>query len=859
MSSYFPEVVDNGTSFSKRSELRPSRSNDPADNQFLSRGIGSRAAPRGANFMEDRLCDTSGMIFPNVRDILWDRHYLSKGIMITVPDVIPLVFFSSDCVSDLLAQACSDGAPVVSTLNLDTGGMSAEINTPCQHQGRMFTVQSSPSTAVGGAKKLAVSLPVKLEGGNGSSGGRFGAGCDALEQNLAKSLLLSPEFALKSMMRCSGSLRGASVAGDSDSAMGLRLHCELLLPNCSFQFKALKPLPLFGSPLVASLCAPPNRDVVCQASSYLDGAAYGVRSPSSPHLPSASNFGYATLNQTRKVVLLEESDGNLGCIPLVGVWVRLPDSCACSADPCSQAFLSDFQLWAACVRFVHTNAVRERVLVATGTFLLVVVHRGQVFHYECTLMDGVLSSSGPGANFGSSTQQGVQMRFSRHEFVVSLPSSGQPVSPVLGKFRRCYGTGGDDCRSLGQSDGWRAAASSSPPMEWSGLPAHDEVLEVSTLIPTPRSSLNLPVPTLFRGGSDLIGDASADPTASASCSMDDSYSDSAGDDGGSEDSGSDPIPATTTPKESMLQNTAAVAPPRDIYAPGAKALLITKDLQISALERENAVLRRMLWKQYCAGGGEGRGGQCLTSTDDAEEERRLCADICGGAGNVPADKAAVGVQEFAVGSGSGGGEGEGGSESVSSSSIESSSEEEEEEEPNSEDEVITDPCAGANIPHHTPPAECLLTEHIYTGGIVISEPSSICVPSETTVSIIHTENPLLSLHAQGVEKAEHHAGSSSSASVNSSFCGSVVSESGAVSSSSSDFIRPDAGAGADDSDTADNTPNSLRSSLVYENHNSSEEVSTELLVDDICNLYHESESVVNIELKYINLLKQSQV
>jgi hypothetical protein len=801
---------------------------------------------RSPDFAADRLRDASGLIFPSVRDILWDRHYLSRGLNITVPDVLPMVYLSVDCIAEMLSQQNTGGGPMVATLCLDDGGTSAEITPPSQPQPRVFVAQTAAGTS-GSAKKLAISLPIRPQ-----EPGYVGACSQGLVQNLAKSLMLSPEFALKSVMRCSGALRGPS----ADSAAGLRLRCELLLPNCSFQYKQLKPLPLFSSPLASALSQPVARDLVSQASSYIDGNTHVVRSLSGAHA-ECSIFGYVTLNQTRKVVLLQEGDGNLGCIPVVGVWVRLPDSFVGGAggatNPASPAFLSDFQLWSACVRFVHTSVVRDRALVAAGTFLLVAVHRGRFHYFECTILDGALGLAA--TDLPSSAQQ----QYSRFEFEVPLPSYGRPLAPVLGKFRRCYDSVDDSfVSSVGAAP---ARCGQSPPMDRSGLPAHDEVLEVSTLMPTPRSSLNLPAPTLLKTSfvvhaePDLVRRVDAgvavDPAVGSSYSdMDDSYSDSADE---SEASSSGSV-SNARPAESLSQTrgtaraatsaTAAVAPPRDLCAPAAKALLITKDLHIAALEKEISVLRRMLWKQYNLSECK----QWLTSAEDEQEEARLRDDICGGApaavasycsSSAPAQETDSVIGSTTAAANAGGGDKSASKCESSESSGEPLSDEEEEEE-----EVVVDPFEGANIPHHAPPSSCLLTDHIFHHGVVISEPSSICIPSEVTVSIIHKENPLLTLHA---------GDRSHTSSVNSSFCGSIASAPGAASSSSSSV----AAVGADDENEGSDA--ALRSSLVYENHNSTEEVSNELLVDDICKLYQESESVINIELKYVNLKKAYHV
>ena len=88
-------------------------------------------------------------------------------------------------------------------------------------------------------------------------------------------------------------------------------------------------------------------------------------------------FGYLTLNQTRKVVFLRENENNIRILPLVGVWIRLADNgetipSIADANNKEQNAMYHPLVWAACVRFCRNrNEIRERVLVADGTFLVV--------------------------------------------------------------------------------------------------------------------------------------------------------------------------------------------------------------------------------------------------------------------------------------------------------------------------------------------------------------------------------------------------------------------------------------------------------------------------------------------------------
>ncbi len=174
--------------------------------------------------------------------------------------------------------------------------------------------------------------------------------------NLNKTLQVDGNFSLKSCMR---------IIGHVDSSTGRpMLHCNLFMPSDVFQFKVLRPLPILISPLFTSL----------------------MRLEMESGREMASSFGYLTLNQTRKVVFLSTHDSNVQLLPLVGVWVNLPASavaCGAGTDVAVTARSAVYHplVWAACVRFCHnTREIKERVLVAAGTFLLVFVFGNFVFN-----------------------------------------------------------------------------------------------------------------------------------------------------------------------------------------------------------------------------------------------------------------------------------------------------------------------------------------------------------------------------------------------------------------------------------------------------------------------------------------------
>ncbi|XP_077680957.1 SCL-interrupting locus protein isoform X3 [Eretmochelys imbricata] len=117
--------------------------------------------------------------------------------------------------------------------------------------------------------------------------------------------------------------------------------------------------------------------------------------------------GYLTMDQTRKLLLVLESDPKAYALPLVGIWLS------------GITHIYNPQVWACCLRYLFSSSVQERVLSESGSFLIVLyslTHKAPEF-YECLPCSG-------------QTELGFQLLTSKetlHLFKNVEPSDKHPI------------------------------------------------------------------------------------------------------------------------------------------------------------------------------------------------------------------------------------------------------------------------------------------------------------------------------------------------------------------------------------------------------------------------------------------------
>uniref|UniRef100_A0A8C6XJK0 STIL centriolar assembly protein n=1 Tax=Naja naja TaxID=35670 RepID=A0A8C6XJK0_NAJNA len=96
------------------------------------------------------------------------------------------------------------------------------------------------------------------------------------------------------------------------------------------------------------------------------------------HIQGTYKYGYLSMDQTRKLLLILESDPKACTLPLIGIWVNGP------------VHIHNPQVWAFCLRYLYSSSIQERVFSETGRFLVVLIalnHKDPKF-YECLPYDG---------------------------------------------------------------------------------------------------------------------------------------------------------------------------------------------------------------------------------------------------------------------------------------------------------------------------------------------------------------------------------------------------------------------------------------------------------------------------------------
>jgi len=336
--------------------------------------------------------------FPITTYILWDRTPLEpeRASLPWRGDSMPLLHISSSVIDKLLADM--DKVP---------SGRDGEGEGEGE-EGRVLlysaieTTNSSSLSLVEGCGLL--SIPIHAAPSSTlllpSSSSSSVSDSAELRSNLLTQLSTTRNFSLKSCMRIRA--RGF-VCNSTSTRLDATLRFEAVVPNVPFLFQRIRPPPLLSTPLSLRL-------TTCEILHA-----------------SEQSMGYLTLNKTRKVVPLLETDPAVSLAPLVGVWVQAP----LRAEGGGGGGIGDVHrnpfVTGACVRFLRDGKIRERAFVEANefgkaTFLFALFTGVSNDFYEVTTTSAQAAASRSDNNDP----------FCSLDFTVDLSRGGEPV---LARFR----------------------------------------------------------------------------------------------------------------------------------------------------------------------------------------------------------------------------------------------------------------------------------------------------------------------------------------------------------------------------------------------------------------------------------------
>ncbi|XP_001493408.3 SCL-interrupting locus protein isoform X1 [Equus caballus] len=155
------------------------------------------------------------------------------------------------------------------------------------------------------------------------------------------------------------SLRAHVTSRESLDSVDFDLHWAAVTLANTFKCTPVKPIPIIPTALARNLSSSLNISQV----------------------QGTYKYGYLTMDETRKLLLLLESDPKVYSLPLVGIWLS------------GIIHIYSPQVWACCLRYMFSTSIQERVFSESGNFIIVlysVTHKDPEF-YECLPCDGRLS------------------------------------------------------------------------------------------------------------------------------------------------------------------------------------------------------------------------------------------------------------------------------------------------------------------------------------------------------------------------------------------------------------------------------------------------------------------------------------
>ncbi|KAM5248018.1 SCL-interrupting locus protein isoform 2-T2 [Ctenodactylus gundi] len=151
------------------------------------------------------------------------------------------------------------------------------------------------------------------------------------------------------------SIRAHITSKESLDSVDFDVHWTAVTLANNFKCAPVKPIPIIPTALARNLSS--NLNISQVQGTY--------------------KYGYLTMDETRKLLLLLESDPKVCSLPLVGIWLS------------GVVHIYSPQVWACCLRYMFSSSIQERVFSESGNFIIVLyslTHKEPEF-YECLLCD----------------------------------------------------------------------------------------------------------------------------------------------------------------------------------------------------------------------------------------------------------------------------------------------------------------------------------------------------------------------------------------------------------------------------------------------------------------------------------------
>ncbi|XP_059196717.1 SCL-interrupting locus protein homolog [Centropristis striata] len=247
-------------------------------------------------------------------------------------------------------------------------------------------------------------------------------------------------------------VRGRVVCSQQSDAASFSLSWSAVCPSSVVEVQPVRAVPVIPTALLRSLTS--------------------VHRP--PH-STGRQRGFLTMDQTRKLLLLLESDPKASSLPLVGLWLS------------GVTQVHHPQVWAWCLRFLYSSALQDRVLSERRCFLLVLfgsTHRTPQF-FQCRGPE-----PGPGPGPGPGPQLDYQLLTASQSVTLY-----QQVVPVEGQTLQCVLGSEDPSR---QTEVFREAQTSFSRAAGLSVSDQDSGVEDEDLSPRPSPSPHPPAPQTRR-------------------------------------------------------------------------------------------------------------------------------------------------------------------------------------------------------------------------------------------------------------------------------------------------------------------------------------------------------------------------